>query len=131
MRSDNQSVCKRTAGWVPLVRQFGEARSKYRFQIYEILPASTEVGCRRVEMTTDDDGRVGVREDLRSGQQVVGRRGQRVLVGPTVQRIAHQLFGCRIGDRADGHVGRGDAARIVERAGDPKVGKKDLGIACL
>ncbi len=41
------------------------------------------------------------------------RRGQRVLIGPTVERLAHQLFGCGVGHRADRHIGGGQTRGVL------------------
>ena len=56
------------------------------------------------------------------------RGGERVLVGSPVHRLAHELFGCGVGDGADGHVGRGEAAGVVEWSGDAEVGEEDAGV---
>ena len=42
--------------------------------------------------------------------------------------LAHELFGGGVSDRADGHVGGGDAAGVIERSGDAEVGEEDLGV---
>ena len=60
-----------------------------------------------------------------AGQQVVGRGGERVLVGSPVHRFAHELLWRGVGDGADGHVGRGDAAGVIEWSGDAEVGEED------
>lgn len=56
-----------------------------------------------------------------TGEQVEGRGGQRVLVGPPVEFTAHQLLRCGIRHRADGHVGGGEPADVVDPAGDAEV----------
>jgi len=47
--------------------------------------------------------------------------GERVLVGPTVECLAHQLFRRGVGHRADRHVRLGQSARVVHPARDPEV----------
>lgn len=47
-------------------------------------------------MAANDNRGVGVREQLGSGAQVVGRSGQRVLVGAPVKMFAHQLLWCGV-----------------------------------
>jgi hypothetical protein len=53
-------------------------------------------------VAADHDGRVGVWEQLRSGEHVIGRGGQRVLIGAAVDMFTHQLLGSAVGDGADG-----------------------------
>ena len=42
--------------------------------------------------------------------------------------LAHELFGGRVGHGADGHVGRGDAAGVIEWSGDAEVGEEHTGV---
>ena len=60
-------------------------------------------------------------EQLLAGEEVKGARGERVLVGPTVERVPHQLFGCGVGHRADGHIGGGQTRGVLDHACDPEV----------
>ena len=82
-------------------------------------------------MPADDDGRVGVRKQLCAGQQVVGRRRQGILVGSTVHCLAHELFWGGIGDRADGHVGGGNADGVIKWSGDTEISEEDAGFIAL
>ena len=51
------------------------------------------VSSRHVEVAADDDGGIGVREQLRTGQQVVGGGHEGLLVGAAVDVQPHELFG--------------------------------------
>jgi hypothetical protein len=51
---------------------------------------------RRVEVVADDDRGIGVREELRSREEVIGGRGEGVLIGATIKLLAHELFGCAV-----------------------------------
>ena len=61
----------------------------------------------RREVLTDDDCRIGVLERLLSGQEMKGRRRERVLIGSAVDRLTHELFRRGVRDSSDGHVRRG------------------------
>ena len=76
-------------------------------------------------MLTDDDRRIGVLERLLSGQQMKGRRRERVLVGSAVDRLTHELLWRGVRDGSDGHVRRGQPARIIDAPGDSEVGQQD------
>ena len=69
-----------------------------------------------------------MREQLRPGQQVINGRRERVLIGSTIDWLTHELLGGGIGDRADGHVGGGDAAGVIEWSGDAEVGDEHAGV---
>ena len=69
------------------------------------------------EVLADDHRGVGMLERRRPGEQLVGRRGQRVLVGPAVDSLAGQLLRRGVGDRAHRHVGAGQFAGVVRRGG--------------
>ena len=60
-------------------------------------------------------------EQLLAGEEMEGGRGQRVLIGATVERVAHQLFGRGVGHRADGHVGGRQTRGVRNHARDPEV----------
>ena len=82
-------------------------------------------------MLADHHGRIRVLERRASGEEVKCGGGQRILIGPAVQRHAHQLFGGGVRHRPDRHVGRGQAAGIVDPAGDPEVSQHDSLIRCV
>jgi hypothetical protein len=63
-------------------------------------------------VAADDDRRVGMREELRSGEEVIGGGSQRVLIGATVDVLAHQLFGRGVGHRPYRHVGGREPADV-------------------
>jgi hypothetical protein len=71
-------------------------------------------GWGRVEMSADDNSWIGVWEQLQAGQEVVGGGSEGVLVSSPVQLFTHELFGRGVGNGAHGHVGRGDAAAVIE-----------------
>ena len=71
-------------------------------------------GWGRVEVSADDNRRIGVWKQLQSGQEVVGGGGEGVLVSSPVQLFTHELFGRGVGNSAHSHVGRGDAAGVIE-----------------
>jgi hypothetical protein len=56
---------------------------------------------------------------------VVGRCGERVLVGATVDLLAHQLLWGGVGHRPNRHVGCGQSADVFDFAGDPEVRQQD------
>ncbi len=66
-----------------------------------------------------------MRERRATSEQVVGGGRQRVLVGPAVERFAHQLLRRRVRDGSDCHVGRGQAHGVVISACNPEVGQQD------
>ena len=59
------------------------------------------------EVVTDHHSRIVVLEQLLAGDHVKGRRGKRVLIGPAIERVAHELLGSGVRHGADGHVGGG------------------------
>jgi hypothetical protein len=50
------------------------------------------------------------------------------LVSPPIDWLTHQLFRRRVGHGANGHVGRRQAAGVVERTGNAEVGEEDAGV---
>jgi hypothetical protein len=72
-------------------------------------------------VAADDDGGIGVREELRSREEVIGGRGQGVLISTTIDVLAHQLLGRGVGHGAHGHVGGGEPADVVDVASDAEV----------
>ena len=56
---------------------------------------------------------------------MVGRGGQRVLVGATVDLMAQELLGGGVGDGPDRHLRRGQLELVVGAAGNPEVGQQD------
>ena len=72
-------------------------------------------------MLSDDDGRIGVGERRRTGEQVEGGGGQRVLIGAAVDQLALELFRGRVGHRADGHVSAGEIAGLADPSGHPEI----------
>jgi hypothetical protein len=70
---------------------------------------------------TDHHCGIVVLEQLLAGEEVKSTRGERVLVGPTVERLPHQLFGCGVGHRADSHIGGGQTRGVFDHARDPEV----------
>ena len=83
-------------------------------------------GCGlRVEVAADHDGGIGVSKRWCPGQEVIGGGGQGVLVGPAVDVLAHELFGCGVGDGAHRHVGGGQSAGVVKGSGNAEVGQED------
>jgi len=79
------------------------------------VPATVaQRGRGRVEVSADHNGWIGVWEQLHAGQEVVGGGSEGVLVSSPVQLLTHELFGRGVGDSAHGHVGRGDAAGVIE-----------------
>jgi hypothetical protein len=51
--------------------------------------------------------------------QVVG------VVSTSVHLLTHELFGSGVGDGADGHVRRGNAADVIHRSAYTKVGEEN------
>lgn len=82
-------------------------------------------------MSADDDGGVGVRKQLCTGQQVVCRCGEGVFVSLPVHRLAHELLGCRVGNGSNCHVGCGESVGVIEWAGDAEVGEVDIRVVCV
>ena len=56
---------------------------------------------------------------------MIGGGRKCVLVGAAVDRFAHQLFGCRIGQRAHSHVRLCEPTDVVDIAGYSEVGQED------
>jgi hypothetical protein len=76
-------------------------------------------------MSADDNSWIGVWEQLQAGQEVVGGGSEGVLVSSPVQLFTHELFGRGVGNGAHGHVGRGDAAAVIEWSGNTEVGEEN------
>ena len=55
--------------------------------------SSASGGRLGVEVTANHDRRIGMRKQLRTGQQVIGGGCQGVLIGTTVDLFTHQLLG--------------------------------------
>ncbi len=120
-------------GWWPRARAKSAHRSKRSFGSFASALASTgssrgqlgalvaDGGWRRREMLADDDCGVRMLERWRARQQMKRGGRQRILVGPAVESFTHQLLGCGVGHRADGHVRRRQAADVVGPAGDSEV----------
>ena len=68
---------------------------------------------------------IGMREELRSGEEVIGGRGKGVLIGATIDLLTHQLLGRGVGHGDHCHIGGGKPADVVEVACDPEVGQQD------
>jgi hypothetical protein len=64
-----------------------------------------------------------MREELRSGEEVIGGRGKGVLISATIQLHAHELFGSGISGGTHSHIGGGESADVVEAAGNAEVGQ--------
>ena len=65
-------------------------------------------------------------ERRRSREQLVGRRRQRVLIGPAVDvLVGSELLGRRIGNRADRHVRAGERTDLADAAGNTEVRQQD------
>ena len=73
------------------------------------------------EVAADNDRWVGLREQWRSGQQMVGSGRKCVLIGASVHRFVHQLFRRGIRQRAHRHVGGGQAADVADVSGNSEV----------
>ena len=83
------------------------------------------------EVVTDHDRRVGVGVGRCAGQQVVGGRGQCVLVGPAVDLLTLELLRGGVADGADRHVRTGEVADPADLTGDPEVDQHDPVVAGL
>ncbi len=103
----------------------GQRLGEHRAQPGQFGPLGSDRGRVGAQVLADDDRRVGVLERRHPGEQVIGRRGQRVLVGVTVYVVALELFGCGVGHRADRHVGSGQPAGLTHPPGDAEVGEHD------
>ena len=66
-----------------------------------------------------------MRKQLQSSKQVVAGGCQGVLVSTTVDLLTHQLLGCRVGHRPNGHIGRGESTDVVDAARNAEVGQQD------
>ena len=77
-----------------------------------------------VEVAADDGRWVGFREELRSGQEMVGAGRQRVLIGAPVDVCTHQLLRRSIGHRSHRHVGGGQPADVGQLARYPEVANR-------
>jgi hypothetical protein len=61
-----------------------------------------------------------------ASEEVVGRGGQRILVGAAVEFLAHELLGCGVGESAQGSVRRGESVGVGgvgKWSGDAEVGE--------
>ena len=56
---------------------------------------------------------------------MVGRRGQSVLIGAAVDRIAPELLRCRVVHRADRHIGTGQITGLADPPGNAEVNQFD------
>jgi hypothetical protein len=113
------------ASFKPVGRVLGHGSGQNRVEAGEVAPCVGQCGWVGVEVMADDDRRVGMRERLRTGEQVVGGRGECVLVGAAVELLSHELFGSRVGNGADGHVCCGESADILCAAGNSEVSQQD------
>ncbi len=103
----------------------GECHGEHRVERLECRTDVRQVRGWRAEVAADHHGGVGVREQRGPGQQVEGGGGQRVLIGAAVDRFVRQLLGRRIGEGADHHVRRGQAAGIIDVPGYTEVAQQD------
>ncbi|VBA53131.1 hypothetical protein LAUMK191_02674 [Mycobacterium attenuatum] len=104
---------------------FGQRLGEHRVEVRQGRQAIADRRGRCAQVLADHDGGVGMLERRRTGEQVKRRRCQRVLVGPPVEVLAHQLFGRGVGHGAHRHIGRGQPAGFAHPAGDPEVGQHD------
>jgi hypothetical protein len=73
-------------------------------------------------VVADDHCRIGVLERRAAGKQMVCGGGQGVLVGASVDVVVtHELLGRSVVDAADGRVGGGESADVVEGSRNPEV----------
>ena len=63
-------------------------------------------------------------KQLQAGQEMVGGGRKGVLVNAPVDLVAHQLLRGGVRHCAHGHIGRGDAANVVDRPRDAEVGEE-------
>ena len=109
----------------PLIGIFRQRRSKHRIESGQLGTGVGQHGWRGVEVTAYRDRRIGMRKQLQSSKQVVGGGCQGVLVSTTVDLFTHQLLGCGVGHRPDGHIGRGESTDVIDAAGNAEVGQQD------
>ena len=76
----------------------GESSSQHGVDCGQFRSCVGQEWRRHVEVAADDDGGIGVREQLRTGQQVVGGGREGVLVGAPVDVVAGELFGGSVRD---------------------------------
>jgi hypothetical protein len=102
----DQGLRERRTGAESVRGVLGQCCLKHLVEACTVGATVTQVGRGRVEVSANDNRWIGVWEQLQAGQ--------RVLIGASVQRIAHELFGRGISHCAHGHVGCGDATDVID-----------------
>ncbi|OBK45602.1 hypothetical protein A5657_03020 [Mycobacterium kubicae] len=83
-----QCSCEVSATFEAVYGSLGEPDGEDWVKLAKLGSCVGKCGRLEVEMAADYHGRVGVREELRAGQEVVGGGRQRVLVGPAIKIVA-------------------------------------------
>lgn len=108
----------------PLGRLLGHRRGEHRVQGRQFGAELADRWRRGHHMFGDDGRGAGRLVGLGAGEHMKSRAGQRVLIRAPVDRLAHQLLGSGIGDRADREVRGGQTRGVVDRPGDAEVGQE-------